>query len=275
MPVEQVQVYSEEILRLIRRGSETTFDAALEQEIDAIFVGALASISAGTPFTFQEQYDGQLVQDVRPARHHESEPSSRGRVPLDLHTDDAFLGAATRAEHLALLGIRNPAEISTVVVALEDVLDRLDPETIDVLSGPSFRFGCPATFETVGREQLSTPARPILHEESGRPREVAFASRVDLAIPGDSDVEHHLRLFRSVLEHVPRSRVALGPGEILVLSNVRCLHGRPAVPTDRWIKRVYLRQDFATLDRVAATRSSRVYSATRAVAYARRCNPAW
>lgn len=241
-------------------------DLEAEREIDEIFLTLLDSLPLGRPFTFRQQHGGALVQQVRPAKDHEAEVSSRGRVELDLHTDDVFLEPSLRPQYIALLGVHNPERIPTYVVRLEDVVRRLEPLALEVLSQPRFSFSCPPSFDVESRGDLRTGARPILREGDDGGLEVGLpASTTEVVEPADGEAEKHLQRLRSAIEDAPRRECTLGAGEILVFSNSRCFHGRPSVgSTERWLKRVYLRDDLTTLEMAAATGSTSVYDAVRA-----------
>lgn len=264
--LDQVQLHSAELGRIIERNLRAGIDLSAEREIDEIFLTLLDSLPLGRPFTFRQQHGGALVQPVRPARDHEAEVSSRGRVELDLHTDDVFLEPSLRPQYIALLGIHNPERIPTYVVRLEDVVRRLEPPTLEVLSQPLFSFSCPPSFDVDSRGDLRTDARPILRQGDDGGCEVGLpASTTEVVEPADSEAEEHLQRLKSAIADAPRTECALGPGEVLVFSNSRCLHGRPSVDsTERWLKRVYLRDDLATLETAAATGSVSVYDAVRA-----------
>jgi hypothetical protein len=263
--LDHAYLFCTELRDLARRLSASPTDEAIEQELNEAFLGTLGSMPLGSPFTFIEQYAGTLVHNVRPAIGHEAERSSRGRAELDIHTDDSFLDVRARAEHLAFGGVQNAEGVPTYVVHIDDVLELLDADTIAALSQPSFSFACPASFDLDTHHALMPPSSILRAAADGR-IEVSFATRTGVADPGDVDSAHHLERFRSAIGAAPRSIFKLGAGAILIVSNSRCLHGRPPVLADRWLKRVYLRRDFGLLDRAAATGSSGVYTASAVLA---------
>lgn len=268
MIVEQVHLSSLALRQLIRRALEAIPDPVREAEIDAAFLDILDTLSLGNPFTFIEQHGGDFVQNIRPVASHEEEQSSRGRVALDLHTDDAFLDPLVRVEYIALCGVDNPAQVPTEVVAVCDVCEELSAEAIEVLSQPLFSFGCPESYDIVGRENMWTAPKPILTWCCDGLAEIAFPS-TSVKVRGDesANAPSHLEALKAGLKRAPRRQITLEPGEILVISNTRCLHGRPSVANERWLKRVYLRRDLSALDLVAATDQPGVYIAALAAGY--------
>jgi L-asparagine oxygenase len=243
----------------------TRGEAGAEEELHAAFLRTFETLPFGLPFTFREQYGGALVHDIRPAAGHETEESSRGRVTLPFHTDDGFLDPGARPEHLALLGIANPERVPTNVVRIESVLELLSAETIAVLREPQFTLACPDSFEAPHGITENVPARPIVWTGAGGRPEASFAPDTRPIDGAEEEVGSYLGLFAAAVSRAPRTSIVLEPGEIFVFSNSRCFHGRPPVEAERWMKRLYLREDLSLLDRVAATAEPFVYEAARAV----------
>jgi L-asparagine oxygenase len=234
--------------------------AAYARALDDAFLAILEELPFGTAFTFAEQYGGALVQDIKPASGHEDEQSSRGQVELRPHTDDGFLDPAARPEYLALLGVSNPEGVPTEVIRVDDLLERLDPTTVEGLRAPDFFFPAPQSFDAV---RATVPPRPIVESEPGAPTRVALAPDVRIADGTNEQAGRCLTRLEEALREVPRVSFALGAGEILLVSNSRCLHGRPPVANGRWLKRIYLRRDFRRLEPAAGM--GRIYEVAKAI----------
>jgi L-asparagine oxygenase len=268
--LDHVHLYSGELGRIIKRTLRSNRDSGASREIGEVFLALLGDLPLGSPFTFREQYEGAMVQDIRPAKSHESEASSRGRVRLDLHTDDVFLDPSSRPEYIALLGVRNSDRIPTELVRLDDVLRGLDSETVEALNRAQFSFGCPPSFDVEDRATLRTRPRPILRSGAEGGFEVGLpASTTEPTETAAPDAGKHLQCLKAAVASAPRRTFTLNAGEILIFSNSRCLHGRPpVVGSGRWLKRVYLREDLTTLEETAATDAPSVYEAVRAFRWA-------
>lgn len=266
MSIDHVHLFSASLARATHPiGGEQTCE---ESTIDAAFLEELAALPFGWPFTFAEQHGGDLVQNVRPVDTREDERSSRGRVTLRLHTDDAFLHPLVRVEYIALCGVSNPQRVPTEIVHVDDVCAALEPATVAALSRPVFSFGCPESYDIDGRESLWSAPRSILDTGENGELEVALPStdvRVDLELTAEIDT--HIEALEAALAAAPRRQVSLEAGEILVISNRRCLHGRPAIEAERWLKRVYLSRDLSGLESVASTGVPSVYAAVKAFGY--------
>lgn len=264
--LDHVHLHSGELSRIIERSLRSEGDSTASGAIEEVFLALLDDFPLGRPFTFREQYGGAMVQDIRPAKTHEAEASSRGRVRLDLHTDDVFLDPPSRPEYIALLGVRNPDRIPTELVRLDDVLRELDVETLEALGRSQFSFGCPPSFDVDDRFGLRTGPRPILRDGAEGGFEVGLpASTTEPIESAEASASEHLHLLKTAIAAAPRRIFSLDAGEILIFSNSRCLHGRPpVVGPERWLKRVYLRENLTTLEETAATDGPNVYEAVRA-----------
>jgi hypothetical protein len=264
--LDHVHLHSGELGRIVSRSLGGKGGSDPSSRIEEVFLALLGNLSLGQPFTFREQYGGAMVQDIRPAKNHESEASSRGRVRLALHTDDVFLDPPARPEYIALLGVRNLDQIPTELVRLDDVLRVLDPETVEALRRSQFSFACPPSFDVDHRATLRTRPRPILRGDTDNGFEVGLpASTTEPTDTAEPSASKHLQHLEAAIDKAPRRSFTLDAGDVLIFSNSRCLHGRPpVVGPGRWLKRVYLREDLAALEESAATDNPRVYDAVRA-----------
>jgi hypothetical protein len=260
MRLDLAHLFPADLRELTGRVAADPSGAANARALDGAFLAIMEELPFGTAFTFVEQYGGALVQDIRPARGHGDEQSSRGQVELYPHTDDAFLDPEARPEYLALLGVSNPERVPTEVIRVDDLLERLDPATVEGLRAPDFFFPAPQSFDQV---RAAVPSRPIVESEPGELAKLALAPNVRTADDTGEESKRCLTSLKAALREVPRASFALGAGEILLVSNTRCLHGRPPVAIGRWLKRIYLRRDFRRLELAAGV--GRVYEATKVI----------
>jgi hypothetical protein len=261
---------------LLALAAETVWDVgdALESEFDALVLDEVTRASGEHAYSFAEQYGGQLVQRLQPEPGRAAEASSRGRISLPPHTDDAFMGSEARPEHIAVVGVHDPARVATTVVDLAGVLELLDPGTIDVLSQPAWVSPIGASFELESRHSASTP-RPILSLDSDGKRRMALSPSSPSMFRSPNSGAIHIARLRAAIAQAPRIDVHLEPGEILLISNSQCLHGRGAVLSTRAVRRVYCRADLTALDAIASTNAQHVYSARSVLAFERRSPPTW
>jgi L-asparagine oxygenase len=192
------------------------------------------------PFGYLEERDGAIVHDVRPSAGMEQTQSSLGRAAFDAHSDVAFLPPHARPEFLSLFCIENQGRTATLVWELERILASLPGRIVDLLSQPIFEQIPPLTFQAVLGSQPLTGHRIL---EDGA---VAYSAQGTRA--GSSpESRESLKAFEDALDRTAPKRVTLEPGSLLVLDNLRSLHGREAICGARWLQRIYSRRDLSTL----------------------------
>lgn len=204
-------------------------------------------------FTYNEQKSGALVQDIVPIPGRELSNSNAGRVPLGWHTDDAVFKRPHRAEGIALLCIDNTAATRTYFVGVDQLVERFDMATIDVLRQPRFRFATPESFHIFGGKIVYSELAPVLTEGSAGGLEVSCAEYSTRVATGDDEACRALETFKEALAECQHVSIALLPGDCLAFSNVGGLHARDAVEGARHLKRVYFRRSLDALRE--ATRS--------------------
>jgi L-asparagine oxygenase len=204
----------------------------------------------GTVFAWGDQQGGAPVHNIVPTKGDEqSLLSSSSTAELSLHTEDAFF--ADRADFLLLLGLRNPDRAPTYVADVRNI--ELSVQEIETVRSPLYLF---RPDESHGQPGPVRPSWGYPVVRSG----VAKASRPS-ALIGGSDRDPWLRFdfdyidaqaddkacraldaLNTALIRV-RTPVALGSGELLIIDNARCAHGRGGFeasfgPATRWVKRI-------------------------------------
>jgi L-asparagine oxygenase len=217
----------------------------------------LFAMLLGEPVAYLAENDGVLVQDVFPTRSQQNMPSNESSaVPLGFHTELVFSPVAPEQPyHIAapdfvlLLGLRCPADRSaaTLFVEARDVCQRLSDRHLAHLRGPNYKLLAPYSFTCSGdgSRPLSTPV-PCLRGPADAPS-LAFDSACGVQALSAEGEEAISALIQACEDTVIQQQVYLGPGDLLVINNNRCVHARSAFPArfdgeDRWLQRVYVRQ---------------------------------
>ncbi len=210
----------------------------------------LVGQALGGAFAWADQQGGATVHNIVPvAGEEDTLLSSSSTTALTLHTEDAYF--TERADLLLLLCLRNPSRAATYVADIRDVA--LSDEHAQLVRSDRYRF------KPDGSHGQGGPQRPawgfrVVEAESpqtqgpsalvgGDHADPWLRCDIDYVYAGDDEeamaAAHALdrALWRA------RSRFVLRPGEMLVIDNVRSVHGRgrfePSFAgADRWIKRV-------------------------------------
>ncbi|MGP3921049.1 TauD/TfdA family dioxygenase [Nonomuraea sp. 10N515B] len=202
----------------------------------------LLSAAMGNPLAWSGQQDGRFVQNIVPARGHESEQTgASSTVLLAPHTEDAFHPG--RASLLLLGCMRNHDRIATTAASIRRT--RLDDADIETLSRAEVPILPDDSYtEAQAYTRQPPPAVPTLfHADDG------LTVRFDPAYtPLEQASAAYQDAYRRLIDELIRVTVslALSPGEVLVIDNDQAVHGRvPFRPrydgTDRWLKRASVR----------------------------------
>jgi Taurine catabolism dioxygenase TauD, TfdA family len=200
---------------------------------DAAYLALIAGL--GQPFTFDTIQNGNFVNYIVPIRENANKPISSGfTADFGLHTEDAFHPAA--GDFLTLLCIRNRG-VATTISFLGDY--ELSPESIEILSQPRFRVGNNIAHQV----QMEFQKSPVLYGK-GRNRVMRVNFNNTICAPEDAAAQGALNEIRRQAE-LNVQRVALEPGDVFIIDNMRTAHGREAYTPvfdggDRWLKRLYV-----------------------------------
>jgi alpha-ketoglutarate-dependent taurine dioxygenase len=195
----------------------------------------------GDPFGWSSQRSGALINNVLPLKTHEGEQLSTGSaVDLDWHTEEAF--HPYRADYLALMCLRNPDQVPTVLGSVRDIV--IGGQSKGTLFQPRFLFHPDKNFQREGFD-LTAPC-PVLFGDFNDPYIRIDPSFME-AVAGDRPASAALS---EIIGKIKQSlyEMVLEQGDVLFIDNFRVVHGRKAFRprfdgTDRWLKRVNITSD--------------------------------
>jgi L-asparagine oxygenase len=204
----------------------------------------------GLVFAWEDQQGGAVVHNIIPAVGEEdSLLSSSSTTALTLHTEDAYF--TERADLLLLLCLRNPSHAATYLSDVRDVA--LSEEHTRLVRSSSYFFKPDGSHGQSGPQRASWGFRVVRAGLSGMAGPSALVGDVDFDPWLRCDIDYvdttedesaleaahalHQALFRA------RSELVLNPGELLIVDNVRSVHGRGRFQPsfaggNRWLKRV-------------------------------------
>lgn len=208
--------------------------SSLSEDITACLVASLL----GEVFGWKEEQGGRLIHNVVPLKHHESSQESTGSLQtIYWHTEEAFHNFSS--DYLALACIKNPDQVATTYCSINS-LNLSDP-IFDILFEPRFTFKKVESHKGCDNEKFT---KSVLYGSRGKP-----FIRIDHYFMDAVDTSAQVAL-NTLIEYIDNSlkKVILKPGDILLLDNALCVHGRDNFKAnydgnDRWLKRINITRD--------------------------------
>ncbi len=232
----------------------TTTAAPRNAEIDRADAAMLLMASIlGDPFSHAGVRGGRLIIDVAPIPGEETtQLASSSLEELKWHNEDAYFDV--RADWLFLMCLRNPSRVPTTFARIRDIhlTDKLRTALFEQ------RFWMMPDSSHAGHEGTRRVA--VLSGSVDAPFvriDPAFM-RSDLS---DEVAEQALATVVHAFE-ANLQEVVLAPGEIMVLDNLRSVHGRRAFQprfdgTDRWLRLVNITANLRYFDADRASEHGR------------------
>lgn len=204
----------------------------------------------GTVFAWADQQGGGPVHNIVPVVGDENSLlSSSSTKPLALHTEDAFF--SDRSDFLLLLCLRNPCRAATYLSDVRNV--ELSTEQLRLAQSDRYFFRPDGSHGQGGPARLSwgfPVARTASSQEAGPSALIGALEtnpwlRCDIDYVDTMGDERAMAAARSLDRalHVARTEVVLRSGDLLIIDNRCCVHGRGRfLPSyagqDRWLKRI-------------------------------------
>lgn len=216
----------------------------------------------GEPVGYLPEHGGSIVQNLVPTQADIGrQTSTSSGVDLAFHTETAFHPHGPR--YLLLLCLRGDPEAATTLASVDLLLPWLSASTADALRRPEFRTAVDESFG--GQPGVPYgPARPVL---GGTDQQPWLCWDEELTSGTTPEADAALEELRAVVVERRRETV-LTAGDLLIVDNARCVHGRRPFHarfdgTDRWLQRSFV---VASLAPSAAERDGRIITTSFAAA---------
>lgn len=220
----------------------------------------LCASALGDVFGWSTQQHGRIMHDVLPIQGHEHhEIGTNSLQHLSWHTEDAF--HPCRGDYVALMCLRNPDLVETVVCAVPDIdwagIDApalFEPEftvmpdnshqpesDVATTGDPEVDRLKAKTFALIEQWSRTPEKRPILF---GDPRD-PYLALDPYHMNAEGWPNRSRRAFRQLCDAIEAQLrpIALRPGDCVFIDNFRAVHGRKSFRahydgSDRWLKRL-------------------------------------
>jgi hypothetical protein len=199
----------------------------------------------GEPFSYTQEKNGALIHNVRPSKTNESNISSdSSAIILDLHNENIY--HPVQPDYLLLSGLRKDPNglAKTLVVGVDEILHKLSASDIETLSQFQYRTSVDYNF---GNKNADRGNGPLIKVLFGNPLSPMIAYDDEYVAGINDRAQSALDRLRKIL-HDSMAEIELQPGNILLLDNLKTVHGRTAFKarydgTDRWLQRLLVTRD--------------------------------
>lgn len=191
----------------------------------------------GHTISYQQIDDGALFHDIVPKSRLENDQSyASSKTELVFHTEQHF--HPYTPDYLLLHCLRGDDSAMTSYVSVRRLLGALAQESVEVLRRPLFRSGIDHVFGNNRVEKGNGPVYPVFSGNTDNP---AIRYDEELMVPMTEQARIAMRSLSEVMKQ-KACYVCLRAGDLLVLDNRHCVHGRTAFTprydgTDRWLQR--------------------------------------
>ncbi len=200
------------------------------------------------PASFQDEMGGRLYHMVMPAQN-SLKSFIRSTKPLNLHTEvvngyfheeEIEFGAPLSPGAFGLMCFRNPDNIPTNVFPIKNILDKLGNDTLHELMKKNFIVRSQSSFD---REIVLENVPVFLLLSNGL---LGMRYSHSKLAGQNTAANEALSTLKLIIEESELTSLVLQAGDILIVNNRICLHGRAKISTSeqmnglqRWLVRVY------------------------------------
>lgn len=193
------------------------------------------------PYQNVKEKDGAIIQQLIPISQRAHEASGVGyKVPLDFHTEN--IHEPDPPSCLALFCLQGDPHAKTLILPVDKLLNNLPAWVIEGMMRDDFEMRSGASYENHHYYKTS-----LLRQDRLGQYHIRFNLNNGRVIALNLEAQKVLDYLYAILQKPDfQEYVILEPGDCLLLSNSRCLHGRSAFQLStgflsrRWVQRLYM-----------------------------------
>jgi L-asparagine oxygenase len=226
--------------------------------IQSLIISFIANL-----ISYEAESNGNLFQDIFPVKGMEKQQTSVGSsTELEIHTEQAF--SKLKPDILCLSCLRSNPEAKTHILPVSSITENMDNNELQLLRQPLWKTGVDLSFKLNNIEFIDGDIRG--------PMSILSENIDDPILTFDQDLmfgitEESKPFINKIVDIYYNKRIShvLQPGEIILIDNLRAVHGRsPFLPNydgnDRFIVRCFGVYDFE-FSNYARLNNSRMVSA--------------
>ena len=199
-------------------------EKTLLARVQSILVNVIAEM-----ISYEAECYGRLFQDVVPIKTMETEQTSMGsNIELEIHTEQAF--SKLKPDILSLACLRGDIDALTYILPLQVIMENLTDNEILSLYDPKWKIGVDLSFK-LNNKMNDKPY--FIDGEIRGPIPILHGSYVDPILVFDQDLMKGVDDEANILKdkivniyHEHKYQHNLKPGEIILIDNLRAVHGR-------------------------------------------------
>jgi len=231
---------------------ETTSMARIQSIIMHVF---------GEIVAYEAEGYGRIFQDVVPMQSMAMNQTSLGsNTELEIHTEQAF--SKLRPDIISLACLRGDKNALTHILPVKRIISNITSEELELLKRPLWNTGVDLSFKLNGHEFIEGDIRGPMPIINGNSEDPLLIFDQDLMKGTTAESEE---MVKKIVDIYYKNRIShnLKPGEIILIDNLRAVHGRsPFFPKfdgyDRFLIRCFSTFDYSKSE---YARSGRVISA--------------
>ena len=192
--------------------------------------------------SYEAEGYGRLFQDVVPIKNMETEQTSMGsNIELEIHTEQAF--SKLRPDILSLSCLRGDLEAQTYILPVQVIMKNLTDNEILTLYKPLWKIGVDLSFKLNNKDFIEGEIRGPISILQGSYVDPILVFDQDLMVGVDDEANRIKdKIVNIYYQH--KYQHNLKPGEIILIDNLRAVHGRsPFLPRydgyDRFLIRCF------------------------------------